>query len=213
MITNIDLRVESKVAEKAQKELYQALFGTRFIAEYTAFICVLLSVILAIFIPHGGLFWTSQSEGMSNFHRWLYDLFVLITIVMGLALNYIVRRKMPQLAVRQQLRLYIQAQANFKMLRIQSAIDQNKKAFLKTSSAEITAICMLILIFIMIYTCVTPSETSRKGDFWIQTWWPINALIIGGLYYLNFWLYIRLFFVKEIDRKYRLIKMKKNDAE
>ena len=210
MITNIDLRMESKAAQRAQKDLYQVLFGTRFIAEYIAIVFVLFSIFLAVFIPYQGLFWTSQSEGMTNFHRWLYDLFVLISMGMGIILYFLVRRKMIQPAVRQQWRLYVQAQANFKMLRMRDAIQQKKKILLKNPSSELIAISFFLIIFILIYTCVTPSESSRRGDFWIQTWWPINAAIIGVLYYSNFRLYIRLFAVKDIHRQYRLITMKED---
>ena len=137
MITNIDLRMESKAAQRAQKDLYQVLFGTRFIAEYIAIVFVLFSIFLAVFIPYQGLFWTSQSEGMTNFHRWLYDLFVLISMGMGIILYFLVRRKMIQPAVRQQWRLYVQAQANFKMLRMRDAIQQKKKILLKNPSSEL----------------------------------------------------------------------------
>ena len=208
MAINSELREQSKVAYKDQKKLYQVIFGTEYIAEYLAILLVVISIVLAIFIPHEGLFWTSQSEGMNNFHRWLYDLFVLISSSMGIVLYFFLKRKMIQIPVRQQWKLYIQAQANLKKFRIQNAIQHGKKPLLVSCNSEIVAISIIIIILIMNYIFLTPSESSRRGDFWIQTWWPINAFIIGAFYYSLFWLYFRLLSVKDIDRQYRLIVRK-----
>ena len=79
---------------------------------------------------------------------------------------------------------------------------------LVSCNSEIVAISIIIIILIMNYIFLTPSESSRRGDFWIQTWWPINAFIIGAFYYSLFWLYFRLLSVKDIDRQYRLIVRK-----
>ena len=206
----IENKQQAKIAQKAQRDLYHALFGTPYIAEYLAVVLVLTSVILAIFIPHEGWFPTSRSEGMTNYHRWLYDQFVIISCMMGLVLYYILQRQKQYVVVRQQWRSYIQAEAIFKIHRIQKAIQQGKKPLIQSRGAEIAVILFMLMIFILMYSVLVPNPSARRGQFFIQTWWPINAGVIGLLYYINFWLYLRLFAVNDIEKQYTLLQRRKS---
>lgn len=206
----IENKQQAKIAQKAQRDLYHALFGTPYIAEYLAVVLVLTSVILAIFIPHEGWFPTSRSEGMTNYHRWLYDQFVIISCMMGLVLYYILQRQKQYVVVRQQWRSYIQAQAIFKTHRIQKAIQQGKKPLIQSRGAEIAVILFMLMIFILMYSVLVPNPSARRGQFFIQTWWPINAGFIGLLYYINFWLYLRLFAVNDVEKQYTLLQGRKS---
>ena len=206
----IENKQQAKIAQKAQRDLYQALFGTPYIAEYLAVVLVLTSIILAIFIPHEGWFPTSRSEGMTNYHRWLYDQFVIISCMMGLVLYYILQRQKQYVVVRQQWRSYIQAQAIFKTHRIQKAIQQGKKPLIQSRGAEIAVILFMLMIFILMYSVLVPNPSARRGQFFIQTWWPINAGFIGLLYYINFWLYLRLFAVNDVEKQYTLLQGRKS---
>ena len=206
----IENKQQAKIAQKAQRDLYQALFGTPYIAEYLAVVLVLTSIILAIFIPHEGWFPTSRSEGMTNYHRWLYDQFVIISCMMGLVLYYILQRQKQYVVVRQQWRSYIQAQAIFKIHRIQKAIQQGKKPLIQSRGAEIAVILFMLMIFILMYSVLVPNPSARRGQFFIQTWWPINAGFIGLSYYINFWLYLRLFAVNDVEKQYTLLQGRKS---
>ena len=206
----IENKQQAKIAQKAQRGLYHAIFGTPYIAEYLAVFLVLTSVILAIFIPHEGWFPTSRSEGMTNYHRWLYDQFVIISCMMGLVLYYILQRQKQYVVVRQQWRSYIQAQAIFKIHRIQKAIQQGKKPLIQSRGAEIAVILFMLMIFILMYSVLVPNPSARRGQFFIQTWWPINAGFIGLLYYINFWLYLRLFAVNDVEKQYTLLQRRKS---
>ncbi len=112
----IENKQQAKIAQKAQRDLYQALFGTPYIAEYLAVVLVLTSVVLAIFIPYEGWFPTSRSEGMTNYHRWLYDQFVIISCMMGLVLYYILQRQKQYVVVRQQWRSYFRHKLSSKYI-------------------------------------------------------------------------------------------------
>ena len=180
----IENKQQAKIAQKAQRDLYQALFGTPYIAEYLAVVLVLTSIILAIFIPHEGWFPTSRSEGMTNYHRWLYDQFVIISCMMGLVLYYILQRQKQYVVVRQQWRSYIQAQAIFKIHRIQKAIQQGKKPLIQSRGAEIAVILFMLMIFILMYSVLVPNPSARRGQFFFFIWWPINAGFIGLLFTL-----------------------------
>ncbi len=206
----IENKQQAKIAQKAQRDLYQAILGTPYIAEYLAVVLVLTSVILAIFIPHEGWFPTSRSEGMTNYHRWLYDQFVLISCMMGPILYYILQRQKQYVVVRQQWRSYVQAQAIFKIHRIQKAIQQGKKPLIQSRGAEIAVILFMLMIFILMYSVLVLNPSARRGQFFIQTWWPINAGFIGLLYYINFWLYLRLFAVNDIEKQYTLLQRRKS---
>lgn len=159
-----------------------------------------MNLILAVFILHSGWFPTSQSASMTNYYRWLYDLFVWIGCMMGPILYYILQRQKQYVVVRQQWRSYVQAQAIFKMHRIQKAIQQGKKPLIQNRGAEIAVILFMLMIFICMYLMLVPNQSARRSQFFIQTWWPINAGFIGLLYYVNFWLYLSLFAVNDVEK-------------
>ena len=103
-----------------------------------------------------------------------------------------------------------QAQAVFKIHRIQKAIQQGKKPLIQSRGAEIAVILFMLMIFILMYSVLVPNPSARRGQFFIQTWWPINAGFIGLLYYINFWLYLRLFAVNDIEKQYTLLQRRKS---
>lgn len=105
---------------------------------------------------------------------------------------------------------YIQAQAIFKTHRIQKAIQQGKKPLIQSRGAEIAVILFMLMIFILMYSVLVPNPSARRGQFFIQRWWPINAGFIGLLYYINFWLYLRLFAVNDIEKQYTLLQRRKS---
>lgn len=74
-----------------------------------------------------------------------------------------------------------------------------------TPFKEYCFILLFLALFILMYSLLTPFENGRRGNFWIQTWWPINAFIIGVLYSGLFWIYFRLFAIKAIMNQYALL--------
>ena len=86
-------REYAKISKHALKDLFRVLFGTKYIDQYFAMLMVGLSIALATLIPHHGLFATSQSPGMTNYHRWLYDIFVVVSSLIGFVLYFWLKRQ------------------------------------------------------------------------------------------------------------------------
>jgi NADH:ubiquinone oxidoreductase subunit 5 (subunit L)/multisubunit Na+/H+ antiporter MnhA subunit len=64
---------QAELLKQTQKQYFRAVFGTAYIAHAVAIFMLAVSLILAVFVPHDGLFATASSAGMSNYHRWLYN--------------------------------------------------------------------------------------------------------------------------------------------
>lgn len=202
--TKIEDQRQPKLAHESTKKMQNALFGFNYSAEIISAVLVIISIFLAVMVPYSGLFPTSQSEEMTNYHRWLYDQFVIVSCFIGIVLYF----RLKQLRYNQKFRMlwrsYIQANAEFKFYRYQKAHHEGKLPFLHTKKGEYIALLCLIIGIIAFFIFLTPSETSRRGNFFIQAWWPINALIIGVLYYSQIWLYLRLIAASEITDRYLL---------
>lgn len=197
-----ELQQHAKPVHASTKKLIDALFGFQYSAEIIAVILVFLSILLATFFIHDGLFPTAQHTKMSNYHRWLYDQFVIVSGVIVLAVYFRLKHKMSEAQFRQCWRSYIQANAKFKLYRYLKAQEKGKLPFLHSKTSEYIVILCFILGFIAFYAYLTPSESTRRGDFMILTWWPINAVIIGVCYYGQIWFAIRLMSVSEISIQY-----------
>lgn len=204
MQPTLEEREHAKITRRALKEVFQILFGTVYIDQYFAVFMVGLSIVIAVLIPdYDGLFLTSQSRGMTNYHRWLYDIFVIVSSLMGFVLYFLLKRQKYNTEFGQKWRAYIRANAEVKLYRYQKAQQEGKFPLLHTRFGEYFFLIFLIILFVSMYSLITPIENSRSGNFFIQTWWPINAVIIGVLYSGWFWLYVRLFAVKAIMTQYR----------
>lgn len=194
------------IVREAQSNLYISIFSTKYVAEYFALAMVFVSICLAIFIPYIGLFPTSQSKSMSNYHRWLYDLFVIVSSCMGPILYFIFKHKMQHYKVRQHWYTYVKAHAIFKKYKHDLAVKQGKKKYLVGLWSERVFLILMIVGLIMIYAFIVPSGNSRRGGLFIQAWWPISAGVIALLYYAVFWVYFRLFASAEINRQYQALE-------
>ena len=91
------------------------------------------------------------------------------------------------------------------MRRFIKAEAEGKKAILDSWLSEGLVFIMIITVLILMYSVLTPDGSGRRGYFWIQTWWPINASLIGLFYYAIFCLYVRFFALLEVDRQYQLL--------
>lgn len=203
---------QAELLKQTQKQYFRAVFGTAYIAHAVAIFMVAVSLILAFFVPYDGLFATASSSGMTNYHRWLYDVFVIAVIIMGPVLYILIRRQFEQGEGRQAWREYTRAHAQFKMHRFLKAEAQGKKAMLDSWISEGLVYIMIITVLVLMYSVLTPNESSSRGHFWIQTWWPINAALIGLFYYAIFCVYVRLFAVVESNRQYQLLQVQAERA-
>lgn len=199
-----EFKAQSQLMQKAMKDMFQSLFGSAYIHQYFGLVMVLLSIILALIFPYDGLFMTSQSEGMTNYHRWLYDIFVVVSAVSGFVIFYILKRQKYNIEFRQTWRAYIAVNAQFKFLRYLKAQEKGKKPLMHTRFGEYVFIFVMIGGFMAMYSLMTPEGNSRYG-FIILTWWPMNAAIIGILYTCFFIFYVRLFAIAEITEQYQLM--------
>lgn len=199
-----ELKAQSELMQNAMKDMFKSLFGTAYIHQYFGLVMVLLSIIFALILPYEGLFMTSQSQGMTNYHRWLYDLFVIVNTFLGFVIFYVLKRQKYNIEFNQKWRTYITASAKFKLYRYQKAQEKGKKPLMHTRFGEYFFLLMLIIGFIAMFSLMTPSETSRRS-FILLTWWPFNASIIGVIYTVYFILYIRLFAIAEITDQYQLM--------
>lgn len=195
-------RQRAKPVHQATKKMIDALFGFQHSAELIAMSLVLLSILLATFVTHDGWFPTAQHTKMSNYHRWLYDQFVVVSGVIVLGLYFGVRHKMSDPHFRQCWRSYIQENAKFKLYRYLKAQEKGKLPTLHSQTAEYILILCCILGVMAFYTYLTPSDNAHKGNFLILAWWPINAVVIGIFYYAQIWFAIRLMAIREISTQY-----------
>lgn len=199
-----EFKEQSQLMQTAMKDMFKSLFGTAYIHQYFGLVMVLLSIILAFIFPYEGLFITSKSQGMTHYHRWLYDMFVIVNTFLGFVIFYKLKRQKYNIEFNQKWRAYITASAKFKLYRYQKAQEKGKKPLMHTRFGEYFFILMLMVGFIAMYSLMTPSESSRRS-FVILTWWPFNATIIGVLYICYFIFYIRLFAIAEITDQYQLM--------
>ena len=163
-----------------------------------------LSIALATLIPHHGLFATSQSPGMTNYHRWLYDIFVVVSSLIGFVLLFLVKTTKSNIKVGQNGELILRQILILKCIVI-ALLNLKVKNLLCIPFKEYCFILLFLALFILMYSLLTPFENGRRGNFWIQTWWPVNAFIIGVLYSGLFWIYFRLFAIKAIMNQYALL--------
>ncbi len=209
MIAISEKQQKLKAMRDAQSKLYISIFTTKYVAEYVALIMVTVSILLGFFIPYIGLFPTSQSHGMSNYHRWLYDFFVIVTCCIGPILYFIFKQKMQNFTVRQFWIEYVKVHAMFKKYQHDVAVQQEKKKYLVSLWSERAFLILFLVALVLTYSFVAPSGTSRRGSLFIQAWWPISAGVVGVLYYAVFWLYFRLFASGAINQQYR--RLEEND--
>lgn len=193
---------QAKPAHQATKKMIDTLFGFEHSAEVIAALLVLLSIVLATLFTHEGWFPTSQSLGMSNYHRWLYDQFVVVSGVLVLVVYLRVKQQGRNLDFRQAWRGYIDANAQFKLYRYIKAQQKNKLPLLHSAVGEYLCVLFCFVGFVCFYSLLTPSDHAHRGNFLLLGWWPINALIIGICYYAQIWFAIRLMAVGEISTRY-----------
>ena len=199
-----EFKEKAKLTQIAMKDMFRSLFGTVYTHQYFGLVMVLFSIILALIVPYEGLFITSQSQGMTNYHRWLYDVFVIVNTFLGFVIFYMLKRQKYNIEVKQKWRVYITAHAQFKFHRYLKAQEKGKKPLMHTRFGEYFFVLITIIFFIAVYSLMTPSGTSHRG-FIILTWWPMNASIIAVIYTLLFIWYFRLFAIHEIMNQYKLL--------
>lgn len=200
-------RQQAKPARQATKKIIDALFGFQHSAETIAALLVLLSILLATFFNHDGWFPTSQSPNMSNYHRWLYDQFVIVSGVIVLVVYFRVQQQASDPHFRQAWRDYIDANAKFKFYRYVKAQQKNKLPLLHSAVGEFLFVICFCVGLVCFYSMLTPSDHERRGSFLLFGWWPINALIIGICYQGQIWFAVRLMAVRQISKRYlRLIQ-------
>lgn len=222
---------EGKVVAQAQQELYRALFGSVNFPRNLSIFLVGVSLFIATLVLHEGWFPTSQSRGMTNYHRWLYDVYVMVSVFIVPLIYLRFRQLKGSVAFRRKWNSYIRAYAQyqFKLKHVVESVDidvvesvdidndwsgQQKmtnsflRYFLKHPWFQYLVIGVVIYGCIAMYVWVTPFTSSRGSSFWILAWWPINALIIGVLYYSQFPLFIRLLSIAEVHRQYQILQLK-----
>lgn len=202
---------EGEAVVKAQQEMYVALFGSVNALRNVSILLVGMSIFLAMLIPHQGWFPTSQSQGMTNYHRWLYDQYVIVSsLITPIFYMHFKHKRMNPLFCRKW-NAYIRAYAEFNIKNaehFQNDARANKwqerltlcmgRSLLKNKWLQYVTFICLIVGSILMYSLVTPFVSTRGSSFWILTWWPINAFFIGVLYYVQIPLLIRLFSIEEI---------------
>lgn len=214
---------EGKVVAQAQQELYRALFGSVSFPRNLSIFLVGISLFMATLVLHEGWFPTSQSRGMTNYHRWLYDVYVMVSVFIVPLIYLRFRQLKGSVAFRRKWNSYIRAYAQyqFKLKHVVESVDidndwsgQQKmtnsflRHFLKHPWFQYLVIGVVIYGCIAMYVWVTPFTSSRGSSFWVLAWWPINALIIGVLYYSQFSLFIRLLSIAEVHRQYKILQLK-----
>ncbi|MDO5542363.1 MAG: hypothetical protein Q4F77_03545 [Acinetobacter sp.] len=188
--------------EDIKAAIYMDLFGTEYIAQFYALSMVMVSILCAIFIPHSGFFPTSQSEGMTNYHRWMYDQYVIVSCIMGLILYIRLRYKKKDLKFRRLWNKYVSLYTEERFRNYQYAKEHGETTILYTSKIIFYCIILLLIVgLIATYIWMTPFTGTYKSAFWILAWWPVNAFIIMGLYYAQISIFL-LFFTIEDTHKY-----------
>lgn len=202
---------ESAAFVQAQREMYVVLLGSVNTLGSLSILLVGISLFFAILIPHQGWFPTSQSLGMTNYHRWLYDQYVIVScLITPLFYVHFKQKKMNPLFCRKW-NAYIRAYAEFNVKNAENFQDDGcetkwqerltlyvGRSLLKNKWLQYATCICLIVGSILMYSLVTPFVSTRGSSFWILTWWPINAFFIGVLYYVQIPLLIRLFSIEEI---------------
>lgn len=202
---------EGEAVVQAQQEMYIALFGSVNALRNVSILLVGMSIFLAMLIPHQGWFPTSQSQGMTNFHRWLYDQYVIVScLITPIFYVHFKQKRMNPLFCRKW-NAYIRTYAEFNVKNAENFQDdagaskwQERltlyvgRSLLKNKWLQYVTFICLIVGSILIYSLVTPFVSTRGSSFWILTWWPINVFFIGVLYYVQIPLLIRLFSIEEI---------------
>ncbi|WP_254202639.1 MULTISPECIES: hypothetical protein [unclassified Acinetobacter] len=211
---------EGILVVETKQELYSALFGSVNFPRNLSifFVCLSLSLVMATLFVHECWFPTSQSRGMTNYHRWLYDVYVVISILIVPLVYLRFRKQITNITFRQKWNAYIRAYAQyqFKLKEVVENIDDDRtgqqkrtnsmlRYFLKHKWFQYILIVSCIYGCIAMYIWVTPFVSTRGSSFWILTWWPINALIIGVLYYIQFPLFLHLLSIKEVNQHYRIL--------
>lgn len=217
---------EGEAVIQAQQEMYVALFGSVNALRNVSFLLVGISILFAMLIPHEGWFPTSQSQGMTNYHRWLYDQYVIIScLITPIFYVHFKQKRMNPLFCRKW-NAYIRAYAEFNIKNaenFQNDARANKwqerltlcigRSLLKNKWLQYVTFICLIVGSILMYSLVTPFVSTRGSSFWILTWWPINAFFIGVLYYVQIPLLIRLFSIEEIHMQTDILSYRDHREE
>jgi len=208
-------RKEGEVVAQAQQELYKSLFGSVNFPRNLSIILVGLSILMATLFVHEGWFPTSQSRGMTNYHRWLYDVYVMISIFIVPIFYLRFKQQQASASFRRKWNAYIRAYAhyNFKLKEVIESVEGDRSGqqklndsmtrfFLKQKWWQYLLLGLFIYGGIAMYVWVTPFVSTRGSSFWILTWWPINAFIIGLLYYSQFPVFLRILSIAEVHQQY-----------
>lgn len=145
-----EFKEKAKLTQIAMKDMFRSLFGTVYTHQYFGLVMVLFSIILALIVPYEGLFITSQSQGMTNYHRWLYDVFVIVNTFLGFVIFYMLKRQKYNIEVKQKWRVYITAHAQFKFHRYLKAQEKGKKPLMHTRFGEYFFV-LITIIFLLRY--------------------------------------------------------------
>ena len=191
------------LADELPALVNKALYGTVHIGKLYAFVMVTISLIGAMFIPHEGFFATSQSAGMTNYHRWLYDVFVITSCLTALLLYLRLKYKKQDPNFRRLWYGLSKDMAEARFREYQYAQSQHKSTFIY-SSKILFYVGMLGMSFgvIAMYIWMTPFAGTYKSSFWILAWWPINALIIWALYCCQNYLFLRLYATEDMHKHF-----------
>src|SRR5690606_360853 len=116
---------EGKVVAQAQQELYRALFGSVNFPRNLSIFLVGVSLFIATLVLHEGWFPTSQSRGMTNYHRWLYDVYVMVSVFIVPLIYLRFRQLKGSVAFRRKWNSYIRAYAQyqFKLKHVVESVD------------------------------------------------------------------------------------------
>ena len=201
-------------AEDIQDLINKALFGTEHIGKLYACVMVTISLICAMFIPHDGFFATSQSVGMSNYHRWLYDVFVITSCVMGCMVYLRLQHKKQDLKFR---RLWFSATkliAEARFREYQYAQSQHKSTIMYSSKIIFYMVMLVMSVGVVaMYIWMTPYTGTYKSTFWILSWWPINAVIIWTFYCCQIYLFLRLYSTEDMHKHFQRMQAKAKRQE
>ncbi len=209
---------EGVLVQQAKQALYRALFGSANFPRNLSIFFVCFSILMATFFIHEGWFPTSQSRGMTNYHRWLYDVYVVISLFIVPVVYLRFKQQITHIRFRQKWNAYIRAYAQhqFKLKEVvesagnessaqQKLNDSMTKYLLKHQWFQYILIGTFMYGCIAMYIWVTPFVSTRGASFWILTWWPINALMIGVLYSMQFPLFLRLVSIKAVNQQYVIL--------
>ncbi len=211
----------TNLIKQTQDDVLAALAGSMHLVRFFSVYLTACSILLAVFIPHDGFFPTSQSAGMTNFHRWMYDQYVICSCVIGFLFYVQLKRKIASPAFRRKLNAYIKAYAHYNVALSQTMQAQEGELPWQQRMAQLLTAKILdhqlvqYLSFVLVicgpiamYIWMTPFASTYKSSFWILAWWPVNALIILWFYSIQPMLLLRLFANQEIYRRYQYLQRK-----